>query len=122
MPQCQNIVSAALFLSVNRDYEEVCLLGADHSWHEDIVLQNNKIMQADTHFYEKGKEVKYINLTDRAGGNLNMSTFFLSLHKAFRAYDVIKLFADYKKVKVYNASAKSYVDSYERKEINSTIK
>lgn len=117
MPQCQNILSASLFLNVSRGYDEIFIIGADHSWHEDIKLEGNKIIQVDTHFYEKGKP-KNINLTDRSVGNLNMATFFLSLYNAFRTYDVIKNYADYRKVKIYNASVKSYVDSFERREIN----
>ena len=116
MPQCQNVLSAALFLNVNRNYNEIYLLGADHSWHEDFaVLQNNELTINDTHFYDKEK-AKPINLSDKAR-QLTISSLFLSLYKAFRSYEVIKLYADYRNVRIYNASVKSYIDSFEKKGI-----
>ncbi len=118
MPQCQNILSAALFLTVNRNYNEIYLLGADHSWHQDFsVQQDNKMMINDTHFYDKDK-IKPVNLSDRSEYKLTISTLFLSLYKAFRSYDIIKLYADSRGVKIYNASVKSFIDSFKKKEIN----
>ena len=118
MPQCQNVLSAALFLNINRNYNEIYLLGADHSWHENFTIQpNNKIMITDFHFYDKDK-LKPVSMSDRAEHKLTITSFFLSLYKAFRSYDVIKIYADYRNVKVYNASVKSYIDTFEKKEIN----
>ncbi len=117
MPQCQNVLSASLFLSINLGYQEIYLLGADHSWHEQFSIQkNNKILIEVSHFYDKPNEKKVVR-GEIAEDTNNVAKFFLSLYKAFRAFDVIKQYADYRNIKVYNASSKSYIDSFEKKNL-----
>lgn len=117
MPQCQNVLAASLLLTINMKYQQTYILGADHSWHEELIMHNdNKIGLNDAHFYDKSK-TQPIVLTDETY-RLTVSTFFLSLHKAFRAYDVIKKYADYRKVKIVNSSPKSYIDSFEKRKLS----
>lgn len=109
MPQCQNVLVAALFYSLNMGFKEIYLFGADHSWHEMIKLdENNNLIVSDTHFY--GQEDYDIAVRDTS----YMSQQFFSLHKAFYGYEVLAKYARVLGVKIYNASIKSYVDVFEK--------
>ena len=115
MPQCQNVLSASIFLSINIGYKDIYIFGADHSWHEQFThLDNNKITMTDGHFYDK-TEKKPVLVTQ---GHITVSYFFSSLYKVFRGYEIINEYANYRHTKVYNASHKSFIDAFERKEIN----
>lgn len=117
MPQCQNVLSASLFQGINLGYKEIYLLGADHSWHEQFSIQkDNKIQIEVSHFYDKPNEKKIVSGEIAIHRN-NVAEFFLSLYKAFRSFDVIKEYADYRNIRVYNSSSKSYIDSFEKKDI-----
>lgn len=116
MSQCQNILACALFLAIRRRYDEIYLFGADHSWHEEIrVSETNEIEVKQVHFYDNAAQVKHQKVLDvNTNVHSNMQTIFLSLYKAFYGYGILKQYADYQSVKVYNASAKSYIDAFER--------
>ena len=109
MPQCQNVLVATLFYALNKGYKEIYLFGADHSWHETITLdENNSLLVSDTHFY--GKEDYAIGARETS----YMSQQLFSLHKAFFGYEVLAKYANVLGVKVYNASARSYVDVFQK--------
>ncbi|MES2140620.1 MAG: hypothetical protein V4511_13010 [Bacteroidota bacterium] len=117
MPQCQNVLSASTFLSINRGFRDIYIFGADHSWHEQFaVSENNRIAIANDHFYDKTKtgsvppEIVFKK-------EVTVSDFFLSLYKVFQSYYILNDYAIYRKTKVYNSSHKSCIDAFERKEI-----
>ncbi|WP_240543454.1 hypothetical protein [Spirosoma foliorum] len=39
----------------------------------------------------------------------------------FRGYEVLRDYADYRGVRIVNASAKSYIDAFERESINQPV-
>lgn len=116
MSQCQNILACALFLAIRRQYDEIYLFGADHSWHEEIrVSESNDIEVKQVHFYDKADQVKHqkvLNVNTKTHSDLQ--AIFLSLYKVFYGYGILKQYADYQLVKVFNASKKSYIDTFER--------
>jgi hypothetical protein len=118
MPQAQNVMVVSLFLMVNRTFEQIFLFGADHSWHENFKVSEDGLTFKDQHFYDK-KQVGYVKIYDvEKKENATMSTQFLSLSKAFRGYDVLKKYAQFQKIKVLNASIKTYVDAFPIVKIN----
>ena len=119
MTQCQNILACALFLAIRRKYEEIYIFGADHSWHEEIrVSENNEIEVKQVHFYDNASQIKHAKILDvNTKVHSDLQTIFLSLHKAFYGYHILKQYADYQSVKVLNASEKSYIDAFERVKI-----
>jgi hypothetical protein len=120
MPQCQNILACALFLAIRRRYDEIYLFGADHSWHEEIrVNENNEIEVKQVHFYDNASQVKHAKILDvNTKVHSDLQTIFLSLHKAFYGYHILKQYANYQSVDVLNASTKSYIDAFERVKIS----
>ncbi|WP_374165846.1 hypothetical protein [Arcticibacter sp. MXS-1] len=115
MPQCQNILAASIYLTINRHYEKVFLLGADHSWHEQLIVdENNTVATLDKHFYNTGGT--QVNLKQRAikADSYGVHAYFASLAKAFYSYVVLSRYAKSQKVAIYNASSKTYIDAFER--------
>lgn len=112
MPQCQNVLVALLFRCINLGYEQIYLLGADHTWHETLRLnQDNKLILTDTHFYgQKDYDVGSTMPQNKS----YLAAQFLSLHKAFKGYEVLARYAKHQKTKIINASERSYVDVFEK--------
>lgn len=120
MPQAQTVIVTALFLMINRGFEQIFLFGADTSWHEQIrISDTNQLEIKQIHFYDKPKSVDFQPVYSDANRTktFTMASQFLSLHKVFRGYEVLRDYADYRKVRVLNASSKSYIDALERVKI-----
>lgn len=112
MPQSQNVLIASTFKCINLGYKKVYLLGADHTWHEDLRLnEHNEIVADDTHFYgNRVYQVKQFVGHEES----YLAAQFLSLHKVFKGYEVLARYAKYRKVEVVNASKRSYIDVFEK--------
>ena len=116
MPQCQNILAASLYVALLQDYKNVYLFGADHSWHEEIrITAQNEFEMRQIHFYDNESNVKYEKVIDvRNNSRPKLHAQFLSLHKVFYAYEILGVFAKFRKINVLNASKKTYIDAFER--------
>lgn len=118
MPQAQTVIIAALTLMINRKFDQIYLYGADTSWHEEIRLNDqNQLLIKQVHFYDTPKDLTHQPVYSDAQRQrtFSMASQFLSLHKVFQGYEVLRDYADYRLVKILNASAKSYIDAFERK-------
>ncbi len=116
MPQCQNILAAALYVALLQDYKNVYLFGADHSWHEEIrITEQNEFEMRQVHFYDNANNVKHEKVIDvRNNSRPRLHAQFLSLHKVFYSYEILGAFAKFRKINVLNASKKTYIDAFER--------
>ena len=116
MMQCQNILVASCFLAINMGYERIELFGADHDWHNSLQLNSeNKLCIADGHFYDKTKEPKLVPfLKLHSSDTYTLAEIFQVYSRVFRGHEKIKKYADSRGSKIYNASEKSFIDSYER--------
>ncbi|GAB3023624.1 hypothetical protein [Spirosoma pulveris] len=124
MPQAQTVIIAALALMINRKFKTIYLFGADTSWHEQIRLNDqNQLLIKQIHFYDKPKDLTHqpVYLDAQRQRTFSMAAQFLSLHKAFRGYEVLRDYADYRGVQVINASAKSYIDAFERQATSASV-
>lgn len=124
MPQAQTVIIAALALMINRKFDRIYLFGADTSWHEQIRLnEQNQLLIKQIHFYDKPKDVTHQPVYSDAQRQrtFSMASQFLSLHKVFRGYEVLRDYADHQGVKVINASAKSYIDAFEREKLPQSV-
>lgn len=117
MPQCQNILAATLYISISKKHNEIYLFGADHSWIEEVRLdEENQLVGRQLHFYDNPTQLKLEKIEKLTQAPIKgfMAAQMLSLHKAFYSYEVLANYAAYQSVKIYNASAKSYIDSFEK--------
>ncbi len=124
MLQANTVVVTALFLMINRKFDQIFLFGADTSWHEQIrISDDNQLQIKQLHFYDKPKDVAFMPVYSDAHRTrtFTMASQFLSFHKVFRGYEVLREYADYRHVRVLNASSKSYIDALERVILNQPV-
>jgi hypothetical protein len=117
MPQCQNVLSASLFQCINMKYKEVFLFGADHTWHQDLyVNDDNLVCIKDVHFYENREKVnirpfyKGMHLKE----TFKMHEIFLTWSKVFIGYFIMNDYARYMGCEIYNATNVSFIDAFKR--------
>jgi hypothetical protein len=114
IPRPQNVLIPALILSVNIGIKEIYLTGADHSWHENIIINDqNTLCFIDKHFYPDKPEPRAVK-DIFTGEKIHIHDIFESLTIAFKNYHIISDYAKYRGVNIYNASEKSYIDAFER--------
>lgn len=122
-PPAQNVLNVALYLSLYWGYEETYLIGADSSFLEDLRVdqETNELFSIDTHFYKRQQVYCDKKLIDAKRGRV-MSDWTLhgliyAYGKMFDGYYELKQYADYKGLKVYNASEYSWINVFERKKL-----
>jgi hypothetical protein len=115
MPWVQNVLVAALFLSLRRGYKTIYLLGADHSWHETLELDDeNRVCFRDHHFYEGNAKLIPFTMGGDQETTFTMPQLFFALSKMFEGYWKIKEYAKTLGAEVFNASSITYVDAFKR--------
>ena len=118
IPPAFTVLISALFLAIRIGYKEVILLGADHSWHESLVLDEaNRPCVRDSHFYDKHVMLKPISIDGSDDNGMRMDRLFLTIGRMFEGHWEISEYAKRSGVNVINSSSKTYVDAYERKSI-----
>lgn len=116
MPHAQNVLVAAIFAAINIGYKHIYLLGADHSWHETLVLSDdNVVCLKDKHFYDDAivKLVPWKKGTDN-GDTWKMHEIFLAFSKMFEGYQYLEEYSKFRGTKIYNASTKTNIDAFTR--------
>lgn len=120
MPQSQNVMVASIFLSINMGFKQTTIIGADHSWHQTLHLDNNNILCIkDTHFYEDEEKVKYrpFNKGTHLQETFKLHEIFAAWAKVFYGYILLEQYSKYKNCKIYNASDVTFIDAFERKKL-----
>ena len=120
MPRPHNVLIPCIFNAVNAGFKEIYILGADHSWlplisvnDENVALVNQK------HFYDEGNtksESMHRHSRPRRLHEI-LEKFMLS----FKAYFELKDYAETKGVKIYNCTPGSFIDAFERKNIENAL-
>lgn len=117
MPQSQNVLVASVFLGINLGFKEIYLVGADHSWHEHLyVNEQNVVCVKQIHFYENEESVKYVPFYKGAGipETFRMDEIFTAWAKVFYGYLALNKYAERRSVSIYNASEISFIDAFKR--------
>ncbi|MBL7890819.1 MAG: DUF115 domain-containing protein [Bacteroidia bacterium] len=120
MPQSLNVAITALFLSINLGFKEVYLLGADHTWHENLHMSDDNVLHTKvTHFYENDQEIKYIPFLKAGNPNVTQKAheFFDIWSRTFSAYMILERYSKFHHCKIYNASEVSFIDAFTRKKL-----
>jgi hypothetical protein len=120
MPQSQNVLVASVFLAINMGFREVDVVGADHTWHENLhVNEDNVVCVRHVHFYNTEQKISYVPYKKgiHLSETFKMYEIMATLAKTFYGYDVLEEYARSRGCKVYNASEVSFVDAFERKKL-----
>lgn len=115
MPPAQNVLVACLYLCLHMEYKEIMLLGADHSWHETLALdEQNRVCLRDRHFYDKGVALRPFTMDGSPDKIFTMDALFFALGRMFAGYWQIAAYAKRLGVRIVNASSVTYIDAFPR--------
>ena len=124
MPRPHNVLVASLCTCLQLNFKEIYITGADHSWLEEIyVMEDNQVLLSQKHFYDEQakKEAFKVSSADKKpmylGGSKNTRKLHEVLEKfyyTFRSYWELKVYANTKKATVYNLSHNSYIDAFNK--------
>lgn len=121
MPQSQNVLVASVFIALNAGFKKLYVVGADHSWHEQIVVnKDNVVCLKQIHFHDDEKQLTAVPFVKapHVSETFRMDEAFHAWAKVFDGHRRMNLYAEYLGSRIYNASEYSYVDAYERKQID----
>lgn len=114
MPRAQNVLVPSIFNAINMGYKEIRIYGADHSWTENIrVDDKNRVCLTDSHFYDT-EEAKMNPWLKCNGEQYLMHEILRDLAWMFDSYHQIRKYADKRKCLVLNYTKKSFIDAFER--------
>lgn len=123
-PPSQNVLNVALYLSLFWEYKETYLIGADSSFLEDLRVdqETNELFTLDSHFYRNKDIQKDKGFYDqkergRSRSDWKLHELIYAHGRMFEYFSDLKEYADYKRLKVYNASEYSWINVFERKKL-----
>jgi hypothetical protein len=109
MLRAQNVIIAALMLSIFSNYKEIYMAGVDSDFLKNIwVDENNNVRFNDHHYYKNSKE----NIERKLQVKIHEQC--VSLYHMFKSYTEIEKYAGYRKIKIYNIGINSFVDAFEK--------
>ena len=115
MPLVQNILIAAVFISINLGYKNVYLLGADHSWLYDLrVNLDNRVCQYKRHFYNSEESNQMEPFFKSPGVTYKMHEILVVLSRTFYGYLKLENYSKKRNARVINVTKNSYIDAFER--------
>jgi len=111
----QTVLNTAVYLGIFWKYKTVILIGADTSWLEELRVdqKTNQVYFEDEHFYGSKKRLAYLDAKRTILSKCHEELQCVS--NALRAYWLLREYADFNSVTVFNASGKSWIDAFERK-------
>jgi hypothetical protein len=116
MPRPRNVLIPAIMAGIWLGFEEIYIVGADHSWMQSIwVDEENTVVTVQPHFYKDDeKEQKRV---DSVYKGYHLHDIINSFYVAFKGYHLIERYAKAQKVMIYNATRGSFIDAFARKQL-----
>jgi hypothetical protein len=127
MPRPQNVLVAAIALGLWAGYRDIAVIGADHSWHQEIdVDDDNMLLTSARHNYTsavtrkpflkphgiwKFREGRQLTRTDV----FSMREILLAWAAMHDSYERLVALAARRDVHIFNSSAVSFIDAFERR-------
>lgn len=108
MPKASNVLNATIFLALNSGYKSIHIYGADHSWIQDLFVdEDNDVCCFENHFYDNTRKPYKLPKESLADG----------LRSIVEAFDSYKLLKDYSKSinsKILNKTKGSFIDVFDK--------
>lgn len=116
IPGTPNVLVPSIFNGINMGYNEIHLYGADHSWTENIRVNNeNQVCLKDSHFYDKEKvSLKPWRKSMEGRDVYKMYEILRDLANTFEAYHILREYADTQGCHIVNKTGGSYIDAFDR--------
>ncbi|MFP3043043.1 hypothetical protein LQZ19_14605 [Treponema primitia] len=112
------VVLNAELIGINIGYKIVYLFGVEHTFFDNLYIdENNRLCSVIRHFFDDKPVlrpiVNYHNLGRET--RYTMSEFLERNAKLFHGHEILREYADYCSVNIYNCTKNSLIDAYERK-------
>ena len=115
IPRAQNVIIPSLMLGINMAYAKIFITGADHSWHESLIIDDdNQLCIRDEHFYDKEKTNPRPIKDIFSGRSIHLHEQLKAIAIVFELYFVVQEYAQTRNVSIFNASEKSFIDAFKR--------
>jgi hypothetical protein len=133
MPKAQNVLVPAISIALWLNYKLIALLGADHSWHQEIEVDTaNTLLVRQVHSYdglvEKRPFYKPQGIGKLASSSALESRDTFSMREILSAwatmhesYEQLSQIAKSMGVCVVNSSTVSFIDAFERRAIAEVV-
>lgn len=114
MPRPQNVMVAALYISICLGFKHIELFGVEHSWTKYLsVNSNNEVCLYNPHFYDtkinEEKTWKDIHHEDATIGDVLKMYAYM-----FDSYHEIRKIANRQQIVILNKTKNSFIDAFER--------
>ena len=115
LPIPQNVLIVAIYCMINSGYQSINIYGADHTWIQKIIVnEDNQVCKVDDHFYD-GKSInEYIPLMLDSGSPSHLSHELRFQANAFAAYEMLQEYAVFEGVSIRNLTKGSFIDAFPR--------
>lgn len=113
MPRAQNVAIPSIFIGINEGYKTIELYGMDHSWTEDIrVNEKNQVCIKHRHTYDTKEPIliPWFHLN----GPYSMKKILRDLALMFEGYEILQDYSEKLNCKILNKTKDSYVDAFDR--------
>lgn len=115
----QNVLAAAIYISINIGFKEIELYGADNSWLKDLrVNTNNDVCLIDEHFYDSSGKKTLVKWQKPDGTIFTMREILKTLSNLFFQYESLNYYALKNNVKIVNCTQNSYIDAFDKLQKN----
>lgn len=126
LPRPHNVIVPSIVVGLNCNYSKIYLSGVDHSWLEEVsVDNNNNVLIGQKHFYGSEFKNRSSLLSDKkkpvywggSGKNRRLHEVLVKFYYAFRSYWELKDLAEIYNSKIINLTENSYIDAFEREKL-----
>ena len=119
MPTPQNVLVAAIFQAINMGYKEIYLLGADHSWMQNLRVKSDNILYSTSqHFTGESAERPMHKAAPRDTETFRVHEILEAFRRTFKSYWFLREYAESRGAAIYNSTPDSYIDAFERKDLS----
>ncbi len=112
-PRIQNVLVYALFVAINNSHKNIYLLGAEHSWFNNLhVDESNTVCALDEHFYES--DVKIEPYLTWYGEKYKLHQLLFDFGRMFRGYHELDAYSKRRGAKIVNLTKNSFIDAFDK--------
>lgn len=120
MPRPHNVLIPSLYVCIQSLYENIYLIGADHSWIPLIsVDENNNALVNQQHFYDDN--TNNIEAMHKKSKPRRLHQVLEKFMLSFKAYFDLKDYAEARGVNIVNCTPGSFIDAFDRKDLSSLL-
>jgi hypothetical protein len=117
IPPVNNVVGACIYIAINMQYPEINILGADHSWTQDLIVNDkNLVCCVNPHFFDD-EDGHYLPHKTVNGNFYTMHRLLRDYALMFEGYHTLRIYAESRKIKILNRCKKSFIDAFERRDL-----